>query len=99
MPAANTEPLVCLPPRFILCTQPGPDGEPAFCQCLQVDPPPPPPFIVTPPANTCTVALVYPKDAPHLVYIGALENGCDQAGAEIALAVLLTQFLRGIIGR
>lgn len=79
-------PPACTPPAQLVCI---PNAQNVnVCQCATASTP-------SPPVKLCTVAMVYNRDNPTGVYIGPLENGCDQAGLEIALAVLLAKILTG----
>ena len=86
-------PPTCKPPELLLCFPIQGSSPPATaCECARTGGPSEPPREV---GRLCTVAMVYQANNPASVYIGPLEHGCDQAGLEIALAVLLAKILTG----
>lgn len=81
----------CIPPQILLC-QSEPPGQAGpgyiFCLCETVQ-------IPTPPVKTCTMTIQWVKDDPRTVWLNKYEDGCDQAGLEIAIASALARLLSG----
>lgn len=77
-PGFPTE-VICVPPAVRVCPGIG------ACECLVVDPRP------TPPPKTCTVSITYPENQPQKPTLQAMD--CDQAGAELAIALILARLL------
>lgn len=71
--------IVCAPPAVEVC-EPAPS---TVCFCATPVPKPP----------LCTVSFVYSKSDPGSVYLAASEPHCDQAGMELAIAILLARLL------
>lgn len=82
----------CIPPRILLCTgeDSGPQG-PGYVFCLCEVPAGPP----QPPPPQCFVGVQYLKNDPKAVWLNKPDAGCDQAGMELALAVILAKLLGG----
>lgn len=84
----------CPPPKIAHCTidytkpfDPAIPNSNVTCVCL--DPAPP-----KPPVARCTYTLQYEPTSPAQATVGLVEgSGCDSAGLELALAVLLAKML------
>lgn len=94
----NTTKYVILPPQCIppmvpvgceITTDPN-TGLQIFSHCSCVMPNPQP---LNPPSGVCTISLVYPVDRPSDVRV-VKDFGCEQAGMEIAMAVMLARLIQ-----
>lgn len=82
----------CIPPRILLCVgEPATPTNPGFVTCYCDVPAAP-----QPPKKECFIGVQYVKDEPAAVWTNKPDPACDQAGLEIALAVLLARLKTGV---
>ena len=79
------DPPMCFKPAQWVCAENGP----VSCVC---EVPPPVYLPLAPIAAQCTATITYPPSAPGVPAI-VMPSGCDVAGAELAIAVILSQLL------
>lgn len=91
---------LCVPPPTVSCVPPllwhtdrceCPDGSlPTYSgttpMCI-VPPPPPPPAIL------CQVTISYPQTVPAAPQVSTVTPGCDAAGLELAIVIILGRML------